>query len=70
LKAYGGTMGYGEFIEPAIDLEASAKEQQMDVVRHTIGVIREIQHRMEPLESEDESGAESGADMHLSMVVK
>jgi CheY-like chemotaxis protein len=66
LKAYGGTMGYGEFIEPAIDLEASAKEQQMDVIRHTIGVIKEIQHRMEPLESEDESGA----DMHLSMVVK
>ena len=59
-------MGYGEFIDPAIDLESSSKEQQMDVIRHTIGVIREIQHRMEPLEIEDESGA----DMHLSMVVK
>jgi len=56
IKATGGTMGYGEFTEPAIDLEASAKAQQIDVVKHTIGIIKEIQHRMQPLESEYENG--------------
>ena len=66
LKAYGGTMGYGEFTEPAADLEASAKAKQIDIIEHTIGIIKEIQHRMEPLKSEHESGT----DLYLAMVGK
>jgi len=66
LKAYSGTMGYGVFIEPAVDLEVSAKARQMDVIKNTIGIIKEIQYRMEPLESEPGSGA----DLHLKMVGK
>lgn len=66
LKAYGGTMGYGEFTEPAADLEASAKAKQTDVIKHTIGIIKDIQHRMVPLKSEHDSGT----DLHLAMVGK
>jgi PAS domain S-box-containing protein len=57
LKATGGTMGYGEFTEPATDLEAGAKAKQMDIIKYTIGIIKDIQHRMEPLDSEHEKGA-------------
>ena len=64
LKATGGTMGYGEFTEPAAALEAGAKAEQMDVMKHTISIIKEIQCRMEPLKS----GHESGAALHLKMV--
>ncbi len=66
LKASGGSVGYGEFTDPATDLEASAKAKEIDVIKHTIGVIREIQHRTEPLESEDQSGAGS----HVKLVSK
>jgi PAS domain S-box-containing protein len=66
LKATGGTMGYGEFTEPATDLEASAKAEQMDVMKHTIGIIKDIRYRMAPLESEHKSGAA----LHLKMVGK
>jgi len=66
LKATGGTMGYGEFTEPATDLEASAKAEQMDVMKYTIGIIKEIQCRMEPLKTEHESAAVP----HLKMVGK
>ena len=66
LKATGGTMGYSEFTEPAADLEASAKAKQIDMIEQTIGIIKEIQHRMEPVKSEHESGA----DPHLKMVGK
>jgi len=64
LKATGGTMGYGEFTEPAADLETSVKAKQIDVIKHTIGIINEIQHRMEPITS----GHEASADLHLKMV--
>jgi len=66
LKATGGTMGYGEFTEPAADLEASAKAKQIDIIEHTISIIKEIQHRMEPLQSEHESGA----GQHVKLVRK
>jgi CheY-like chemotaxis protein/HPt (histidine-containing phosphotransfer) domain-containing protein len=66
LKSSGGTMGYGEFTEPAADLEAGAKAKQIDTIKHTIGIIREIQHRMEPLKNEHRSGA----NLHLKMVGK
>ena len=66
LKATGGTMGYGEFTEPATDLEASAKAEQMDVLKHTIGIIKEIKCRMEPLKIEHKSAAVP----HLKMVGK
>jgi len=66
LKASGGTMGYGEFTEPAADLEAGSKAKQMDVIKHTIGIIKEIQHRIEPLQSEDEIGA----GLHVKLVGK
>ena len=64
LKATGGTMGYGEFTEPATDLETSVKAKQIDIIKHTIGIIKEIRHRMEPIKSEHESSA----DLHLKMV--
>jgi len=66
LKATGGTMGYGEFTEPAADLETSVKAKQIDVIKHTIGIIKEIHNRMEPLESEHESGA----GLHVKLVSK
>jgi len=66
LKAYSGTMGYSEFTEPAANLEASAKAKEIDVIKHTIGIIKEIRNRMEPLESEHENGA----NLHLKMVGK
>ena len=57
LRSIGGTKGYGEFTEPASDLEASAKTKKTDVIKHTIGIIKEIHNRMEPLEIKHESGA-------------
>jgi PAS domain S-box-containing protein len=66
LKASGGTMGYGEFTEPAAHLEASAKAKQIDVIKHTIGIIKEIRNRMESLISEHESGT----DLHVKLVGK
>ena len=66
LKATGGTMGYGEFTEPAADLETSVKARQIDVIKHTIGIIKEIRNRMEPLESEHESGT----GLHVKLVSK
>jgi len=66
LKASGGTMGYGEFTVPAANLEASAEAKQMDVIKHTIGIIKEIQHRMEPLQSEHETGT----GLHVKLVGK
>jgi CheY-like chemotaxis protein len=66
LKASGGTMGYGEFTEPAANLETSAKAKQIDVIKHTIGIIKEIRNRMESLVSEHESGT----DLHVKLVSK
>ena len=66
LKASGGTMGYGEFTEPAANLEASAKAKQIDVIKHTIGIIKEIRNRMESLVSEHESGT----GLHVKLVSK
>ena len=66
LRATGGTMGYSEFTEPAADLEAGAKAKQTDVIKHTLGIIKEIQKRMEPLESE----YENTAGLHVKLVSK
>jgi hypothetical protein len=59
-------MGYGEFTEPAANLETSAKAKQIDVIKHTIGIIKEIRNRMESLVSEHESGT----DLHVKLVSK
>ncbi len=57
LKAVAATMGYGEFTEPATDLETSAKGKQPDVIKHTVGIIKQIQLRMVPLQTEYENVA-------------
>ncbi len=66
LKAAGGSVGYGEFTDPATDLEAGAKAKDMEVIKHTIGVIKEIQLRMESLETESQDVTES----HVKLVSK
>ncbi|MDJ0833997.1 MAG: ATP-binding protein [Gammaproteobacteria bacterium] len=47
LKASGGSAGFDAFTEPAKDLEAQAKEQQLDEVRHTVAVIKTLSTRID-----------------------
>ena len=46
LKTYAGTVGFPAFSEPAEDLEAYADQEQLDSVRHTFGVIKQLNDRI------------------------
>jgi CheY-like chemotaxis protein len=46
LKAYGGSVGFDVFTEPARDLETYAKEKQLDSVQHTVSVIKQLNSRI------------------------
>ena len=56
LKASGGSVGFDAFNEPARDLESQAKEKQLDVINHTIGVIKELNSRIAITSPEQDSG--------------
>ena len=50
LKASGGSLGFTAYVEPARDLEAYAKEKQLDDIRDTMDVIKQLNSRLETRE--------------------
>ena len=46
LKASGGSVGFNAFTEPARDLENYAKEKEIDCIKHTVGVIKQLNSRI------------------------
>lgn len=52
LKASGGSVGFSAFTEPARDLENHAKEKQMESIKHTVSVIRQLSSRITPTKNE------------------
>jgi signal transduction histidine kinase/DNA-binding response OmpR family regulator len=52
LKASGGSVGFNAFTEPARDLEAYAKEKQLDSIKHTVSVIKQLNSRITTTEND------------------
>ncbi len=48
LKASGGSLGFIEYVEPARDLEAYAREKQLNDIRDTVDVIKQLNSRLVP----------------------
>ncbi len=46
LKAYGGTVGFPAFTEPARDLETFARNRQLEPLQHTVEVIKQLNERI------------------------
>ncbi|MDJ0776572.1 MAG: Hpt domain-containing protein [Gammaproteobacteria bacterium] len=46
LKAYGGTVGFPAFTEPARDLENFARNRQLEPLQHTVDVIKQLNERI------------------------
>lgn len=47
LKASGGSVGFNAFTEPARDLVNHAKEKEIDSIKHAVGVIKQLNSRID-----------------------
>lgn len=50
LKASGGSLGFNAFTEPARDLENHAKQRQVDSIKHTVSVIKQLNSRIQQVD--------------------
>ena len=61
LKGAGGTVGYDALTKPAADLEASAKQDQVELAHQTLKEVKSLAMAIVPptIEKEDIAGEET-----------